>query len=226
LFPLGVVLFPGQRLPLHVFEPRYRQLVADLLALPAGARREFGVVAIRAGHEVGADAVGALHDVGCTAALRSVTPYEDGRSDLVVLGARRFRLRQVHPAHHGRPYLSADVEWLREARPDAPDPQVSVLIRAVTRQFAAYQRRLAGDAGAPGAERALPQLPTEPTVLSFVVSAAMLLDLRDAQRLLAAPSTEERLRLLSGLLRRETALLARLRAVPAADLLRAARPPN
>ena len=83
LFPLGTVLFPGLVLPLHIFEPRYRTLVADLVALPESEPRRFGVVAIRAGREVGADGVRALHAVGCTAELRQVQRHEDGRYDIV-----------------------------------------------------------------------------------------------------------------------------------------------
>ena len=63
LFPLGTVLVPGLVLPLHVFEPRYRRLLADLAAKPEH-ERGFGVVAIREGHEVGEGGARALHEVG------------------------------------------------------------------------------------------------------------------------------------------------------------------
>ena len=66
VFPLGTVLVPGLVLPLHIFEPRYRTLIHDLLALPA-PERGFGVVAIREGHEVGVDGARALADVGTRA---------------------------------------------------------------------------------------------------------------------------------------------------------------
>ena len=71
IFPLPeVVSFPETVLPLHVFEPRYRGLVRRLLDEPDERAREFGVVAIRDGHEVGADGVKALHPVGCAARRR------------------------------------------------------------------------------------------------------------------------------------------------------------
>ena len=60
LFPLGTVLFPGLVLPLHIFEPRYRTLVRDLMNLPADHAREFGVVAIKGGWEVPASGPGGL----------------------------------------------------------------------------------------------------------------------------------------------------------------------
>ena len=86
LFPLGTVLFPGLVLPLHVFEERYRSLVRDLMALPTGSPREFGVVAIRRGWEVDSGSPITLYDVGCTAAVREITEHEDGKFDLVTVG--------------------------------------------------------------------------------------------------------------------------------------------
>ncbi len=92
LFPLGSVLVPGLVLPLHIFEPRYRVLVEALMALPEEAPRHFGVVALRSGREVGPVTAGALYPVGCTAELREVTPYSDGRFDIVGVGEARFRI--------------------------------------------------------------------------------------------------------------------------------------
>ena len=63
IFPLGTVLFPGARLPLRIFEPRYRTLIEDVLERTDGAR-EFGVVAIRSGVEVGGHGVQSLYEVG------------------------------------------------------------------------------------------------------------------------------------------------------------------
>ena len=73
LFPLGSVLVPGLVFPLHIFEPRYRQMVDDLTVLPEDDRG-FGIIAIREGHEVGTDGVSALFDVGTFASLREVKP--------------------------------------------------------------------------------------------------------------------------------------------------------
>src|SRR5262245_11754601 len=98
LFPLGAVLFPGLVMPLHVFEERYRVLVGHLMALPSDAPREFGVVAIERGWEVDGDAISAtsphvsLYPVGCTAEVRKITEYSDGRFDLVTVGRRRFEI--------------------------------------------------------------------------------------------------------------------------------------
>ena len=72
LFPLSTVLFPGMRLPLHIFEERYRLLVAYLRDHPEP--RRFGVIGIRKGREVGAAGVTALHEVGCVTTVRQITP--------------------------------------------------------------------------------------------------------------------------------------------------------
>src|SRR3712207_2828960 len=115
LFPLARPLFPGVVLPLQIFEPRYRGLVRDLVALPGGSdRRFFGVVAIRRGWEVERIApVEALYDIGCTARLQVVRPEPDGGFQIVTVGGDRFRLLDVVVGEEP-PYLQAEVEWLDE----------------------------------------------------------------------------------------------------------------
>jgi uncharacterized protein len=138
LFPLGSPLFPGVVLPLQVFEPRYRALVQDLLALPEdGDRRFFGVVAIRQGWEVERVAPAeALYDVGCTARVQVVRPQPDGGFRIVTVGGDRFRLLDVvvgdaagEDAASAPPYLRAEVEWLadEEAAEEAAGDQEQVL---------------------------------------------------------------------------------------------------
>jgi Lon protease-like protein len=216
LFPLGTVLVPGLVLPLHVFEPRYRELVATLLERPE-EEREFGVVAIREGHEVGVGGATALFEVGTTARLVRVTPYEDGRFDLVTTGARRFRLLGLVP---GRSYLQGRVAFLDEPDGDA----APVLAASTRRRFAAYRAAVAG-AGAEEAD-GMPDLPEDPAVLSYLVSAAIVLDLADRQRLLEAEDTSARLRAEVRLLRRETGILRWLPSLPAVELARTASVPN
>lgn len=115
LFPLQrVVLFPGMSLPLVVFEPRYRQLVAECVE----HGEPFGVNLIRSGPEVGGSAE--PHAVGTTARIRSIAALPDGRLRLDAVGERRFRIRTLQ---HDQPYLAAEVEYLadeaeREAPPD------------------------------------------------------------------------------------------------------------
>ncbi|HYO36926.1 MAG TPA: LON peptidase substrate-binding domain-containing protein, partial [Geodermatophilus sp.] len=125
----------------QVFEPRYRALVRDLLAMPEGAQRRFGVVAIRQGWEVEQVAPAeALYDVGCTAVLQVVRPQPDGGFAVVTVGAERFRLLDVvvsgrtgdardgDGGANGPPYLRAEVEWLtdEEAAEEAAGDQEAV----------------------------------------------------------------------------------------------------
>jgi Lon protease-like protein len=166
LFPLGTVLFPGLVLPLHVFEERYRELVRDLLALPE-REREFGVVAIREGREVGTDGARALFDVGCSARLRQVEAHDDGRFDLVTVGSRLFRITGLA---HDRPYLTGDVQWLPDETGDQHEAQV--LAAAVRAALADYLQAL-GEASSREIEP--PQLPDDPLVLSHLVAATVLL---------------------------------------------------
>ena len=213
LFPLTSVLVPGLVLPLHVFEPRYRVLVQALLALPDEAERQFGVVAIRSGREVGADGARPMHGVGCTAELREVTPYADGRFDLVTVGERRFRLLGLDDGA-GTPYSTGFVEFLPERDGEG---DVKELTARVTARFAEYRERLGVD---------VTELPEQPQVVSYLVAAAVVLDLPDRQGLLEQPTTADRLRAELELLRREVALVGAFRSLPAVDLARDAGSAN
>jgi Lon protease-like protein len=212
LFPLGTVLFPGLVLPLHVFEERYRQLVRDLLELPED-ERQFGVVAIRQGREVGEDGAQALFEVGCTARLRQVESYDDGRYDLVTVGAQLFRLKRLA---HDRPYFTGEVEWLADVTGD--EARAHVLDAAVRSAFADY---LVALGQATGQEIVAPDLPDHPLVLSHLVAATVLVDLADRQDLLDQPDGRSRLRRELSVLRREAGFLRTLTAAPAPELSRA-----
>lgn len=207
LFPLSTVLFPGMRLPLHVFENRYRQLVADLLERPEP--RQFGVVAIRKGRETGANGVTALYDVGCVATVRQVTAREDGRYDLQTVGTRRFRLLQLD---RSLPYFRGEIEPLADEMGDAA--QAAYMSQRVQAEFRAYLNALA-DRG--GGVISVASLPDEPELLSYVVGAAMIIDLPDRQALLAAPDVVTRLKAERSLLARETAMLRATTSRPAPD---------
>jgi Lon protease-like protein len=203
LFPLGTVLFPGVMLPLHVFEPRYRELMRHLMEQPAGAAREFGVVGVRPGWD-SADGREAMYEVGCTAELREVRSYPDGSLDVVAAGRRRFRLHVVD--HSVAAYPHAKVAWLPEA--NNHDDEASVLARSVGEVFGHYLRLLAGE---PDQDRVLP---TDPLTLSHLIAASAPLSQDDRQELLAETRTLHRLRRELRLLKREAAMLRRIRAVP------------
>ena len=208
LFPLGhTVLFPGIVLPLHVFEDRYRELVRTLLARENPGPRRFGVVAIRQGWEVGADAVRALHAVGCAAELRRVTRLPDGRFDLVAVGSDRFRLLDVDRV--SRPYLVGRVRWLPADPPAGGEGRL--LADGVGSLFGEYA---AAAAALQGVELELPELPRDPSVLSHLVASSAVLTLEDRQALLETGTAAARLRAELRLLKRETTMLRRLRALP------------
>ncbi len=216
LFPLGTVLYPGLLLPLHIFEPRYRQLVRDLLDGP-GPRR-FGVIAIRKGRETGAGGIHALYEIGCTATLRRVTEHEDGRFDVVAAGTRRFQL--VH-LDDSRPYLRGRVDLLAEDIGDQTAARLAA--QAVRLAFRAYLDALSGRAET---HVPSPELPDEPVLLSYLVAASMIVDLNDRQVLLAEPDALCRLTTERAMLSRETTMLRSLAAKPAPDLRYSPYTPN
>ena len=227
LFPLGSVLFPGLVLPLNIFEARYRALARDLLAIPEDEPRQFGVVAIRDGSEVapsgpgaadagpasgfGPDLSTALHRVGCVADTASLSEKEGGGYEMVATGTTRFRLLSVDLTG---PYLMGEVEEF----PEEPGEGADALAGAVERAFRTYQKQLAG-----ARERTLSatqELPDRPSVLSYLVAAATVVEVPVKQRLLEAPDTAARLRQELKLLRLETAVIGKLPSLPAVELTR------
>ncbi len=102
LFPLNVVLFPGMPLPLHIFEERYKEMIADCIR----QNRPFGVVLIEEGSaEQGPIARPVA--VGCTAEIAQVQPLDQGRMFIMTVGRERFRIVRLD---YGKPYLVGMVE--------------------------------------------------------------------------------------------------------------------
>ena len=99
LFPLEVVLFPQTPLPLHIFEERYKEMIGECLA----NEKEFGIVLVRGEGVV---------RIGCTASVLEVLQrHEDGKLDILTLGRRRFRLKEIHSR---RTFLEAAVEYFED----------------------------------------------------------------------------------------------------------------
>ncbi|HEX5115032.1 MAG TPA: LON peptidase substrate-binding domain-containing protein [Pseudonocardiaceae bacterium] len=207
LFPLAAVLLPGTSLPLHIFEPRYRQLTMDLVreTLPG---RYFGVIAKKPGWGYDVEKIDQVRDIGCSALLREVKPLPDGRFDIVTKGDRRFRLLDIDSTT--APYLLGTVEWLPDS---APADQLAALMPAlVTSARAAHQRYCRSawqreDWSEPPAD-------ADPADLAHLVAADCLLDAADRQRLLEERCPARRLRLARKLLTVESAILGNLHAVP------------
>lgn len=130
-------------LPLHVFEPRYRALLDDCVA----SSGSFGIILIRDGREVG-DAPRSLAEVGTVAELREVRRHPDGRADIVVVGARRFRVRRTIAGR--QPYLLGEVELLGE--PLGEEARCRALARRIGSRFVEYIGALRPLEGEPGTE--------------------------------------------------------------------------
>lgn len=206
LFPLSSVLLPGMPLPLHIFEPRYQQLLADV---DRGARSHgsFGVVALRSGTEaVDVRTRSGVPDVqafGTVAEIIEVESSEDGTADLLSVGSRRFEVGRL--IADGKPYLRAEVEFLDE--PDgALTPELADRARDLMAVYDAMLVRLAGRPTGP-------ELPGDANQLSYHVAARLPLPPADRQELLADETTAQRLDRVARLLRREIALLQRTRSI-------------
>jgi Lon protease-like protein len=195
LFPLNTVLFPGAILNLHVFEPRYRQMISECL----DSNEAFGVVLIREGQDGDADVM--PHDVGTTAEICDVTPLPAGRYYISTTGRRRFRIQDV--VSHD-PYLLVEVEYLEEELDDRN--AVGELSDEVREEFREYLRLLVEFSGT-SAEF---DVPSDPVDASFLIGDALQVADTMKQRLLELSNTQQRLTVELGFLRR---LLPQLRTL-------------
>jgi uncharacterized protein len=189
MFPLGTVLLPHGHLPLHIFEPRYRALVKDVLA----GDGEFGVVLIERGHEVGGGDV--RFGVGTVARVVQTAELPDGRWLLDAVGTDRFRVTEWLPDD---PYPLALVESVDDEAGDVAGPEAAERRSAVERllrQVLALQVELGFPA--PSAVRTLDD---DPATAAFEAALLSPLGPMDAQKVLEAPGTLARLALLESLL--------------------------
>lgn len=184
-------------LPLHVFEPRYRQLLVDVSGGPATP--SFGIVSLTRGTEVGTEGVDEepeIAQVGTVAEVLEVQPYDDGASDLLTVGSRRFRIVRLIG---GKPYLRAEVQFLTERDGAGAADYAAV----VTRLAAEHEALVLARTG----RRTDADPPQDPNRLSYHLAAQLPLETADRQRLLEAETATDRLRQTAVLLRREIALL-------------------
>jgi len=200
VFPLDHVLLPGLPLPLHVFEPRYRQMLADIEA----ARGGFGIVALSRGSETSADVDFAK--IGTLAEILEKEPYPDGSCDLLTVGSRRFRILDVDSS--AKPYLQAQVEWLSEDDGDLP----ADLALMVTALFGRYSQVLSDVSDR---DRDV-ELVGDAVRLSYEVAARVQLPVSQRQKLLAMPTAADRLLACLIVMRREITLIEQTRSIPVA----------
>ncbi|MCU0259829.1 MAG: LON peptidase substrate-binding domain-containing protein [Ilumatobacteraceae bacterium] len=190
MFPLGSVLLPGEALPLHVFEPRYRQLVIDLLA-DDEHDPEFGVALIERGHEVGGGDV--RRDVGTVARMVQVEALDGGRYAVVAVGVRRIRVRAWLPDD---PYPLADVDDWPDGHADTA--QLAIEIAAsLARVHQTY--RLAAELGDVPAGADL-RVSDDPLLASYQLGAIAPIGPDDRYRVLAADTPAQRLAVLDAAL--------------------------
>jgi len=208
LFPLSVLLVPGLVLPLHIFAPRYRQMVSDLMALPA-ENREFGLISLYRDGEVSRDGVAAMVRTGTAARIDEITDLGDGRSNISAVGTRRFRILELLPSDT---YFKARVEWLAEDI----TTKSSGLAGATMRSFHQYAEVLTMN-GLPQIE-APNGLPDDPNLISYIVATSALFDSREKQELLDIDTTDERLKKSRELLDRERKIISTIPSLPASDL--------
>lgn len=179
MFPLGNVLVPHALLPLHLFEERYRVMIRDVLA----GDREFGVVLIQRGTEVGGGDV--RGHLGTVARVLEAEEFDDGRWAVISAGTRRLRVVEWLADD---PYPRAVVEELHDG---VPGPDAHELVEEVRSRLTRLLARASelGDEVAP----ATTEISEDPLVASFHATALTPIGPYDTQRLLAIDDPEERL---------------------------------
>jgi Lon protease-like protein len=196
MFPLGTVLFPYALLPLHVFEPRYRLMMRHVL----DGDREFGVVLIERGSEVGGGDT--RFDVGTLARIVQVAELPDGRYAISTVGLRRIRVRRWLDDD---PYPRAEIDSLDEPAPTRDAHPARDRVVDVFARVTALARRIDARIGEP------PEFDLDPVRASYEAAAVAPIGPLDAQQLLAIDDAATRLDALAEMLdEREVELRARL----------------
>lgn len=194
LFPLNTVLFPGQVLPLHIFEDRYRLMIRRCLAEDA----PFGVVLIEQGREVGEEAK--PYTVGTFARIIESTYLPNGAMNIITVGRERFRIRRLL---HDQPYLRGEVETLPLA--EVEDPVIVARLAHKVRQL--LKRYIALIAEAAGLQIQIDEMPDTPQQIGYLAAVTMQIDNKEKQGLLDSSSLTTILLVELTLLNRENALL-------------------
>jgi Lon protease-like protein len=174
IFPLDLVLLPGVPLPLHIFEPRYREMIAECLE----RKKPFGVVRASSG---------GVADIGCTAEIMSVTKkYDDGRMDILTRGVERFEVIHVN---EDRAFLQAEISVVQDE--DEPGKPAAQLVTQAVRLHAEIAKLAGTDPSGPDEHAGN---------LSFLLAGSLPLDLDFKQNLLSTLSEAKRLEAVIGYL--------------------------
>jgi Lon protease-like protein len=172
LFPLGLVLLPDMLLPLHIFEERYKQMIADCLAQD----RPFGIVLFDGQ---------SIHTAGCLARITKVVKrYDDGRMDILALGGERFVIRELI---EDRAYMEARVLFFDDGEEAAGDDLEEVIKSALNLLDELIHIEIGPDPADPGG-------PINPKQLAFTIAAQEGVTAAERQLFLEMTSASERLK--------------------------------
>lgn len=202
LFPLNVVLFPGMPLPLHIFEERYKTMIADCIR----DNQPFGVVMIEEGSaEYGAPAKPVA--VGCTAEIAQVQPLDEGRMFIMTVGRERFRIVRLE---YDKPYLvgtvaPAPLNIEDEARAVEGAEILEPLVLAYLYKLARFGN----------IELDADQIPSDPAGLAYLAATVIQLPTEEKQAFLAMDHAADLVHALGHVYRRELALM---QTMPAEDI--------
>ncbi len=189
VFPLGVVLFPGTLLPLHLFEPRYRQMLADVRE----GNGRFGIIPAIPGVAERDLPVGRM---GCVAEVTDAEVMPDGRANIIVTGRERFALTAF--VEHEAPYHMATGTIVSDEAGDAP----VALAVAADEVIANFKRVVQAVRTLNGDTDPLPVLPDDAAQVAWSIGAMIDLDLTSRYRLLAERSPAARLTQIDHVLRK------------------------
>ncbi len=184
IFPLPLVQFPGAVTPLHIFEPRYRQMVKDLVA----GDKTFGIIYRNDEIMLESERL-PLGSIGCAVEIAVQQELPDGRSNILCVGVSRFHLVGYI---EGEPYIQAQIEFFDD---DIAFDDLSNEVQQAKSLFvrlSAIIRKLRGEKDAD--DEAMPDLPDDPQALSFILAAYLDIDVSDKQDLLEMTDTSLRLR--------------------------------
>lgn len=180
LFPLkNVVLFPGMVLPLHIFEPRYQEMINRCIE----ERLPFGVVLIKEGLEVGGGAM--PHRIGTTAKIARAEKLPDGHMNITAVGMERFHIEKLHQDHS---YLTATVKMMPTVNGSTkPAMALAQRIRPRIYEYVDLIARVNNT------DLRLDRLPEDPMTLSMLVAIALQAKPEQKQQLLALFSVPDML---------------------------------
>ncbi|MCY3557336.1 MAG: LON peptidase substrate-binding domain-containing protein [Chloroflexi bacterium] len=191
LFPLQIVVFPGETVPLHIFEPRYRQLVKDTLE----TNEPFGIVLTRRGRQTASpEEREPTHEVGCTVRMESNEAFPDGRFNIGCIGDRRFRIIEKLGE---RPYWVAEVEFIDD--PDDRDSDGAHVAYDAAADL--YRDHLGLALALQNSWQRSYRLPRQPYPLVNHIASRIEAPATVKQEILKSESTVEQLNLLSRILR-------------------------